>query len=100
MITSPIKRDKPSADTLEKYKGKTREQLLSDLEHFQSVLNCIEQDIYCSISSPLDEALSILTLIIEQFDNDELNEVRIRDSLSGVKRLMARAWCDSIEIIE
>ena len=100
MITSPIKNAKPSADTLEKYKGLTREQLLNDLEHLERTINCIEQDIYCSITEPLDQSLSILTLIIEQFENDDFNKIMIRDSLGGVKRLMARAWVDSLEIIE
>lgn len=99
-MTSPIKNSKPSADTLEKYKGKSREQLLIDLEHLEGVAQCASVDIWAGTISPLDELLSLLTLTIESLEREDFKKGLIVDSLNGIKRGVVRVLCDAIEKCE
>ena len=99
-MTSPIKNSKPSADTLEKYKGKTREQLLIDLEHLEGIAECASVDIWAGTVTPLDELISTLTITINYLENEDFKKGLIVDSLNGIKRGLIRVWCESIEKCE
>lgn len=99
-MTSPVKNSKPSADTLEKYKGKTREQLLIELDYLEGVAQCASVDIWAGTVSPLDELLSLLTLTIESLEREDFKKGLIVDSLNGIKRGFVRVLCDAIEKCE
>ena len=99
-MTSPVKNLKPSADTLEKYKGTTREQLLNDLEHLEGILQCVSVDIWAGTVNPLDEIISTLTITIQYLENQDSKKPLAIDSLNGIKRGLIRAWCDAIEKCE
>ena len=103
-MTLPIKNSKPSADTLERFKGKTRDELLIELEHLEGVIQCASVDIWAGTVNPLDELISLLNLAILHMENQGVamenqgfNKTLIVDSLSGIKRGLVRVWCDAIE---
>ena len=99
-MTSPIKNSKPSADTLERYKGKTREQLLNELEHLENFIECVSVDIWAQSVNPLDELISTLTITIQYLENQDSKKPLAIDSLNGIKRGLIRVWCDAIEKCE
>ena len=99
-MTLPVKNSKPSADTLEKYKGKTREQLLIDLEHLEGIAECASVDIWAGTVNPLDELISMLTLTIQHMESLDFKNNLAIDSLNGIKRGLVRVWCDAIEKCE
>ena len=106
-MTSPIKTSKHSADTLEKYKGKTRDELLIELQHLEGAIQCASVDIWAGTVTPLDELISLLNLSILHLENQGVamenqgfNKTLIVDSLSGIKRGLIRVWCDAIDKCE
>lgn len=99
-MTSFIKNSKPSADTLEKYKGKTRDELLLALEHLEGVAECASVDIWAGTVTPLDELISTLTISIQYMENEDFKKALAIDSLNGIKRGLIRVWCESIEKCE
>ena len=99
-MTSPVKNLKPSADTLEKFKGKTRDELLITIEHLEGVSQCASVDIWAGTVTPLDELISTLTLTIQALEFNDFKKGLIVDSLSGIKRGLIRVWCEAIEKCE
>lgn len=99
-MTSPVKNSKPSADTLEKYKGKTRDELLLELEHLEGVAQCASVDIWAGTVNPLDELISMLTLTIQHMESLDFKNNLAIDSLNGIKRGLIRVWCEAIEKCE
>lgn len=99
-MTSFVKNSKPSADTLEKYKGKTRDELLLALEHLEGVAECASVDIWAGTVNPLDELISMLTLTIQHMESLDFKNNLAIDSLNGIKRGLVRVWCEAIEKCE
>lgn len=99
-MTSFVKNLKPSADTLEKYKGKTRDELLLALEHLEGIAECASVDIWAGTVNPLDELISMLTLTIQHMESLDFKNNLAIDSLNGIKRGLVRVWCEAIEKCE
>ena len=99
-MTSPVKNLKPSADTLEKFKGKTRDELLIAIEHLEGVSQCASVDIWAGTINPLDELIGTLTIIIEYMESRDFKNNLAIDSLNGIKRGLVRVWVDAIEKCE